>query len=256
MVSEETKAYDEAQIKKWEGRILKVVGAYKKGKESVVKGKKAVTKELDKAAREMPDIKIPKTPKSYKKLRKGVERLFAQPKKRKVSLTEIKRRRAFELKKLKLLHKQRMDYLAAQAEATAQSQDLRFQTNHAEDQFLAEAQPEAPPREEEYYGQNYQAPSQSSNMKRRIINGFGNIGRGLSRIGQRRPQVDKYGRPVQNIQNLPKEVQQELNRRGTILNMPNTFNKPSGVTRHARLNLMDSERSKPQAKKLSFWRAE
>ena len=252
--------YDEARYE----RLKKAVAERKKKrKEQVEKAKKYTavklkevekygTKTLKKVGKRLEKVDITKEPKGYKQLQKGVERLFAQPKKRKVSSSELKRRRDFELKKMKLAHQQRMDYLKAQAEQLAQSQDPRFNPNPAEDQFLAEAQPEYP-REEEY--QQYSQP-QSSNIKRRIMNGLGNIGTRLSHIGQRRPQVDRYGRPVQNIQNLPKEVQREINRKNTILNQPNVFNKPSGVNRQARLNLMDSERSKPQAKKLSFWRAE
>ncbi len=163
-------------------RILERRKRKKKRQEQIEKAKKYTaeklkeveeygTKTLKKVGKRLEKVDITKEPKGYKQLQKGVERLFAQPKKRKVSSSELKRRRDFELKKMKLAHQQRMDYLQAQAEATAQAQDPRFNPNPAEDQFLAEAQPEYP-REEEYYGEDY--PQEQQN-KKRFFDRFGRL---------------------------------------------------------------------------------
>ncbi len=258
--SPEQMAYDKARAERLKEAVAE---RKKKMKEKIAKAKEYTseklkeveeygTKTLKKVGKRLSRIDLTKEPKGYKKLQRGLEKIFMS-KSKKVSSSEIKKRRVFELKKMKLLHEQRLDYLRAQAESTAYAQDPRFQSNPAEDQFLAEApqvaaQQEAP--REEGYPQYSQ--SQSSNMKRRIINGLGNIGRSLSRVGQRRPVIGRDGRPIQNIQNFPKEVQRELNRQNTILNMPNAFNKPQGQVSKPRITLMQGSQ---KAARLNFWKA-
>ncbi len=233
-------ALDELQKEKKAKRMAKRKEQLEKAKDAAKKIGKGIGKKIKK-------IDITKESKGYKKLQKGIGKILLPTKK--TSTSELKRRRAFELKRMKLQHQQRMDYLKAQAEATAYAHDPRFQTNQAEEQFLAEVQPEAPVEEEH---QQYYQSQQPSNMKRRVIGGFGNIGRGLGNLGRR---MNSRGQPVQNIRQYPKEIQREINRQNNILNQPNVFNRPLGVSGQPRINLMDSERTKPQAHRLNFWKA-
>ncbi len=133
-----------------------------------------------------------------------------------------------------------------EAEQLAMQQDMRYQPS-AEDQFLAE-----PDQVHEMEVMRIQQQAEMEQMQReavpqrpsvgqKIIRGVGDFGRGISRIGQARPQpqmVDEYGRPMQQAfrpQPRGMEIRGEprvtaVSERASLLNVPNVFNNPGEST--------------------------
>ncbi len=174
-------------------------------------------------------IDITKEPKGYKQLQRGISKAFER---KKVSSSELQKARAHELKMAKLRHKQRMEerkvraqQLAQQAEQLAMQQDPRFTPDHSLDQFLGETTPEQP-REEEYYGQNYQ-PEESRRF--RFLNSV--------RLG-RSKSAAYFGRHKLKPRNM--------------LDYDNHINKPEEFRDKTKITLMQGTRS---AERLQFMNA-
>jgi len=236
-----TKKYAE-QIEKYE-RMKKEKAAKREEarKVKLARIEKATTKRLKMIGKRIKGVDITKTPKAYRELQKAIGR-------KKVSSAEIKARRAHELKMAKLKHQQRMQYLQAQADLAARETDQRYAEDRGEDQFLSEIFEETP--RENY---DYEYPEeQRVGVGRKILNGFGNFGRGINKLGSR---FESRIYPIPDTRHLPIEMRRELKRRGTILNQQNIFNKPKEIGGNTKISLMSSERTKPKAQRLNFWRA-
>lgn len=130
-----------------------------------------------------------------------------------------------------------------EAEQVAMQQDPRYQPS-AEDQFLAEPDQQhemevmRAKQEMEVEQQMQQYAPQRPSVGRKIVKGFGDFGRGLSRLGKARPQqpmVDQFGRVIEQPQFRPQprgmEIRGEprvtaISERASLLNVPNVFNNP------------------------------
>lgn len=147
-----------------------------------------------------------------------------------------------EKSQIRLLQAQQMAQQQMQADQLAMQQDPRFQPS-AEDQFLAEPDQQhemdvmRAKQQMEMEQQVQQYPQQRPSVGQKIIKGVGDFGRGISRIGQVRPQqpmVDEYGRPVQQAfrpQPRGMEIRGEprvtaVSEKASLLNVSNTFNNP------------------------------
>ncbi len=172
----------------------------------------ATTKRLERIGKRIKKIDITKTPKAYKELQKAIGR-------KKVPSAEIKRRRAHELKIAKLRHKQRMQYLqaqAAQADLAARETDGRYTEDRTEDQFLSEPF-EAPPIED--YGSEYPR-EQGPSKFRRFLRGANNL-----RV--------KSSRYFEYHRERPKNM----------LAYENKFNRPLGPKGNDKIMLMNSNQT-------------
>ncbi len=181
-------------------------------------------------------IDITKEPKGYKQLQRGLSKAFER---KKVSSSELQKARTHELKMAKLRHKQRMEerkvrtqQLAQQAEQLAMQQDPRFQPDHSSDQFLGETTPDQP-REEEYYGQNYQPEEEYSRKRRRAKGNILTRARSASYFGRHKLKPrsmlnyeNHTNKPevLKNTQGLTLMQGQIPSERLSFMNAPNVIN--------------------------------
>ena len=141
--------------------------------------------------------------------------------------------------------------IQTQADQLAMQQDMRYQQG-AEDQFLMEpdqvhemevmrAQQQAEAGQQMDQQREQYSQQQRVGVGQKIVKGFGDFGRGLSRVGKVRlqqPMFDEFGRPIQQIQGQQVRSQMvgmgvrreptitAVSKRANILNVPNIFNNP------------------------------
>jgi len=123
-----------------------------------------------------------------------------------------------------------------QAEQLAMQQDMRYQPDLEEEQFLAGAEPDR--MEELMRAQQAEIGEiPRPTIGKRIVKGVGDFARGISRIGRPRQIVDEFGRPIEPLVRRPvgMEVRREprvtaISDKANILNAPNIFNNPGQST--------------------------
>ena len=147
-----------------------------------------------------------------------------------------------EKSQMRLLKAQQLAQVQVQADQLAMQQDPRYQPS-AEEQFLAEPDQQhemdvmRAKQEMEMEQQMQQYAPQQPGVGRKIVKGFGDFGRGLSRLGKakQQPMVDQFGRVVEQPQFRPQPrgmgVRGEprvttVSGRASLLNVPNVFNNP------------------------------
>ena len=170
----------------------------------------------------------------------------------KVPTSVYKRMASIEKKTYRLQQAQRQAQMRIQAEQTAMQQDGRYQLDMAQEQFLAEPDPEhemqvAVAQQRSQMAQYQQPQVQQQSIGQRVISGVSSFGRGVARLGsprQQQPQIryDEYGRPIQvqqpqiqgGLMRSPTQggIVREprvtaISNKTTLLNTPNIFNRPT-----------------------------
>ena len=152
-----------------------------------------------------------------------------------------------EKSQMRLMRAQQLAHTQAQADQVAMQTDARYQQGGSDEQFLAESDQAHEmevlrAKQQAELSQMPQELPQGPGVGSKIIKGFGDFGRGLSRLGgARRPQmVDKFGRPVEQPQQLqrvpgPDRMPREprvtaLSEKANLLTTPNEFNNPGQST--------------------------
>jgi len=225
----------EKKLKRKEARKIKM----KKIKESA---SKYATKKFKTIGKRI--LKAPIKPGAgYKFARQLSSKIEKAGKGKKVSSAELKARRRHEIKMAKLRHKQRMQYLKAQQEAVAREQDMRYQPDLEEEQFLAGAEPD---RMDEYENPEGEYPF---NQPRRNFFDF------LRGIGNLSP----YRQNIQVTAHLPPDLRREINRRQNILNAEkwqgNSLLKPAVQRLYLTKSQNTTRVNRMKAPRLRFWRA-
>jgi len=159
-----------------------------------------------------------------------------------------------EKAQIRLAQAQQMGMAQQKAEQLAMQQDMRYQQPISEEQFLAEPDQQhemevmRAQQQAELMGQMEARVPQTPSVGQRIIGGLSDFGRGLSRLGQARPQavdqfgrpIDQFGRPIQQQAFRPQQMGPQpsgmgikgeprvtaVSERASLLNVPNTFNNP------------------------------
>ena len=152
-----------------------------------------------------------------------------------------------EKSQIRLMRAQQLAQTQMQADQVAMQTDARYQPG-SEEQFLAEPDQAhemevARVQQQAEFAQMQQEVPQGSGVGRRIVKGFGDFGRGLSRLGGAKSpqQFDQFGRPLEQPQQQfqrtpafearPREPKLTIiSEKSSLLTAPNEWNNPGQST--------------------------